>query len=152
MLDVAIARAREGFKVFPCIPNGKKPWRKGWQSWATSDVGELVDKWPPGDFNVGIATGYGFFVLDVDVHRGGLESLEQMEREHGEFQSSHYVVKTASGGFHVYLRLLPGSFVGNAVDVRPGIDVRGVGGLVVAAGSKINGRAYECIRQPAART
>lgn len=145
MLNAAITLAREGFRVFPLIPNGKKPLRKGWQQWATSDINFLLDEWPVGECNVGIATGHDFFVLDVDPKRGGISALESLEAANGKFPAT-YRVRTASGGLHLYFRIPPGIFMGNSVDlVAPGIDVRGVGGLVVGAGSKVNGGYYERI-------
>lgn len=143
MINVAIDLARQGFRVFPLLVNGKKPWRKGWQAWATSDPMELVDRWPPGEHNVGVVTGHGFFVVDVDVKRGGLDTLEELKKQ-GWFAGT-YTVRTASGGLHYYVKSPPGAFVPNSINRWPGIDVRGVGGLVVGAGSKIDGKRYERI-------
>ncbi len=146
MINVALDLARQGFRVFPLLVNGKKPWRKGWQAWATSDPMDLVDRWPPGEHNVGIVTGYGFIVVDVDVKNDGIAAFEELKVQHG-FAESSYVVRTPSGGLHHYYRVPPATFIGNSTKLGgKGIDIRGVGGLVAGPGSRINGRPYERIR------
>lgn len=82
-------------------------------------------------------------MLDFDVKKGGLETLELLD-DLGLPQS--YRVRTPSGGMHVYLAVDDAADIPNSVnkaDLYPGMDVRSLGGLVVGAGSEIDGRFYE---------
>jgi len=56
--------------------------------------------------NYGIIPEGGFFILDLDVHRGDLqEQLALFEELFGVTLSETLVVETPSGGLHYYLRL-----------------------------------------------
>ena len=54
-------------------------------------------------------------------------------------------VATPRGGTHYYLKPKPGVVIKNsASNIAPGIDIRGEGGYVIAAGSvRFDGRRYE---------
>jgi hypothetical protein len=106
----------------------------------------------PANYNIGLRVTDDFFVLDIDVDKGGDGSLRQLEREHGPLPQT-LRVKTRSGGTHYYFRT-GGRKVRNSVDkVGKGIDVRGVEsrGYVLAAGSDINGKSYEWVETPKPR-
>jgi len=101
-------------------------------------------KWPYA--NVGIATGQasGIIALDVDVAKGGEESLWGLEQRHGKLPDTVEQI-TGGGGRHILFRH-PGAGAGvaNKVGIAPGLDVRGDGGYIVAAPSiHISGRRYE---------
>ena len=86
-------------------------------------------------------------VLDVDVHTedaNGINTLRELASGHEKISTP--VVKTPSGGFHYYF--FPPAEIevrNSASKVGAGLDIRAVGGLVVGAGSKINGKRYEWI-------
>jgi putative DNA primase/helicase len=89
-------------------------------------------QWP--EANIGIATGQSsdLFVIDVDGDIGKA-TMKQLQAEHGRLQKT-VTVKTGKGRHH-YFRC-DGASVGNSVGkLGNGIDVRGDGGYVVAAGS-----------------
>lgn len=93
--------------------------------------------------NVGIVTGRlsGLVVLDVDPGHGGESSLSQLEREYGSLPQT-VSARTGGGGRHYYFRH-PGGVVRNKVGFRPGLDIRGDGGLIVAPPSiHPSGRRY----------
>ena len=95
--------------------------------------------WP----GVGIVTGpvSGVLVLDVD----GPEGEEEL-RKHGHPVTP--MVRTASGGLHLYFRHLEQS-VRTGIRVAPGLDVKAAGGYVVAPPSLgTNGIPYEWIVSP----
>jgi hypothetical protein len=135
-------------RVFPLLPNSKKPAIDHWPEQATDDMTKLR-RWFDGQFkdhNIGVATGKGLIVVDCDVKdgRNGLESLELLD---SLGLPTGYRVVTPSGGLHVYL--LVDEAVRNSVDRLadfPGIDIRGDGGYVVGPGSSINGKMYAPIR------
>lgn len=163
LLDAALAAAARGLAVVPlhgirpdqkctcsgrCSKAGKHPRSKKWQKAASMDS-EVIrgwwKRWP--DANPGVSTGNTsqhfdghLVVLDFD----GPEGLRTWDRLKHEYPSlcSTFRVRTGGGGLHVYAAGPP---VGNRVKVKslPGVDIRGVGGLVVAAGAAhSSGRRY----------
>jgi len=143
----AIELAAAGFRVIPL--KGKKPFWDEWQNRALCDPFDVVELWPGGDYNVGIVCGHGLAVLDVDVSKGGAESLARMEAELGSLPVTRRV-RTQSGGWHYYFATPDGDISNAAKNLQdrfgPGLDVRGRGGQVVAPGSVYEGRPYslEC--------
>lgn len=91
--------------------------------------------WP--DANIGIATGHtlpaggDLVVLDIDGAQGEA-SFALVCDELFPFPET-FSVRTGSGGRHLYARA--GRSVRSRAGVLPGLDVRGVGGYVVAPGS-----------------
>jgi hypothetical protein len=147
----ALAHARRGYRVFPCKPNQKIPCFAGWQEHATTDT-DLIEAWWSGmykDANIGIATGRGLIVLDFDTknNKAGLKSLEEMDMLGLPWG---HRVQTPSGGVHVYLSYDESKHFGtdlttisaDSIPGYPGLDVRCGGGLVLGAGSTIDGVAY----------
>ena len=146
----ARALALSGFRVFPLIPGDKRPMIARWQEQATNRL-ERVSSWwqiyPTA--NIGIATGNGLTVIDVDTkeHNGGKgadgnDSLLGWQVING-YLSPTLTVLTQSGGKHLYY--LTEKDYHNKAGLLPGVDVRGAGGYVVAPGSIINGKPYRII-------
>lgn len=141
--DAVVGAARSlgqaGFRVLPLNAGTKIPSNRGWTKDASTDGRD----WPPGA-NVGIATGQGLIVFDVDVKHGkqGLASLDALTREFPEL-SNCPVVETPSGGLHLYARIPEDEHYANGVDaLGEGLDVRADGGQVVAPPSIVGGTAY----------
>jgi hypothetical protein len=96
--------------------------------------------------NVGLATG-PVIVLDVDPRHGGDESLRELEAEHGPLPLT-WRVFTGGGGEHIFFLPPEGIEIRNSAGDRgglaPGLDIRGIGGYVVAPASlHASGRTYE---------
>jgi putative DNA primase/helicase len=111
----------------PCISNGvhgATVQRKRIKAW--------LREWPKA--NLGIATGQpsGLFVLDIDG-KVGRASLKVLEKKHGRLPKT-ITVKTGKGR-HLYFRCGRARVRNSAGRLGKGIDVRGDGGYVVAAGS-----------------
>jgi putative DNA primase/helicase len=108
-----------------------------------TQIREWREKWP--DANIGIATGgcSGIFVLDIDGEIGKA-SLRDLKVQHGPLPKT-LTVKTGKGR-HYYFRC-EGARVPNRVGhPGDGIDVRGDGGYVVAAGSvHVSGSRYRFV-------
>lgn len=108
---------------------------------ASSDLADVVRwwrAWP--DAGVGIATGGGFFVLDVDPRNGGDESLAKLVAEHGELPQT-VTQQTGGGGTH-FLFSMPEGFTTRS-PIAPGLDVKARGGLIVAEPSlHMSGNLY----------
>lgn len=93
--------------------------------------------------NIGIRTGKvsGIVVLDIDPRQGGNESLDQLIAKHGELPTT-VEAETGGGGRHLVFRH-PGGEFRNRTNIRPGIDVRGDNGYIVAPPSMhISGQCY----------
>jgi len=152
LVDRALDLARDGYRVFPLEPDGKRPIVARWPEVATSDESAIRRWWAEHpNANIGIATGGGLLVIDADckvkdgVREQGLESLDLLD-DLGLPEG--FRVRTASGGVHVYLKVPPG--VGLTVGAKdiagyPGIDFRCDGGYVVGPGSVVGGVQYIAI-------
>jgi biotin operon repressor len=133
----ALELASLGLRVFPlhhadaggacscgrldCDSVAKHPWIRQWQAKATSDQSQIDAwwrKWPKA--NVAVATGHRLLVVDIDRDEG-----EQFAEEMG--LPSTACVATSRGRHHYYCGDGP-----SRIGVRPGVDVRGDGGYVVA--------------------
>jgi hypothetical protein len=133
--EAALEYAARGWSVVPIERHGKRPlipWLEFQSRVATPDeIGRWFRSWP--DANIGIVTGLlsGLVVLDIDPRHGGTDSLSRIEGEHGPLPSTIEAV-TGGGGRHLYFVHPGGAPIANRVGLRPGIDLRGDGGCVVA--------------------
>ncbi|NDW45276.1 bifunctional DNA primase/polymerase [Ruegeria sp. PrR005] len=144
-LKAALSAAEAGCPVFPCNPENKSPYVK-WKNRATIDPGEIGELWVQyPDAVPGLVTGSasGFVVIDLDV-KNGKNGVKEFERLGLHQEDAGAVVKTASGGLHLYYEYQDG--VRNSQDkIAPGIDVRAEGGYVIAPGAVSNTGIYECV-------
>jgi putative DNA primase/helicase len=118
-----------------CAHPGKHPRTANGVHNATTNrkrIKAWLEKWPKANF--GIATGRrsGIFVLDVDG-KIGKASLETLQDRHGRLPKT-ITVETGKGR-HLYFRCGGARVRNSAGRLGKGIDVRGDGGYVVAAGS-----------------
>lgn len=134
------------FKVFPLRENDKRPLFKGSaQTQGTTDLNQIRDIWTQHpNANIGIATGDGLTVIDVDTITAhgvdGENSMLEYQVDNG-FINETLEVTTPTGGKHYYY--LTDNEYSNKASILPGVDVRGLGGYVVGPGSTINGTLYE---------
>ena len=160
-LAAALGYAARGWPVFPvhsirrqgtictcgnraCGSPGKHPRTPNGLKDASLDPAVIRgwwQRWP--DAGVAVATGRGLAVIDVDIHKGGVDSLVDARRALGELPDTVEVV-TGSGGRHIYLSVPEGVSVRcSAGQLGAGLDVRGDGGYVVAPPSlHQSGRRY----------
>lgn len=135
-----------GFKVFPLRENDKRPLFKGSaQTQGTTDLNQVRDIWTQyPNANIGIATGDGLTVIDVDTITAhgvdGENSMLEYQVDNGSINET-LEVTTPTGGKHYYY--LTDNEYSNKASILPGVDVRGLGGYVVGPGSTINGTLYE---------
>jgi len=150
-LSGALLAARRGWPVFPVGgPNGPKAPRPGW-SWPTRNTTDsaTVRRWLAEATAYGIACGPArLVVIDLDVAKDGSgergeTALAALCAAHGGPWPVTYTVATPSGGLHLYFRASPEQKITNSRgSLPPRIDVRGVGGFVVGAGSVIPAGEY----------
>ena len=158
MLEHALQYAGRGWRVFPthtptaggcscgrptCTDVGKHPRIKAWQKAATTDAAQIHKwwtKWPSA--NIGIATGQGLIVLDLDGREEFLR-FQAIAQASGGLPPT--LVARTGRGLHLYLS---GSIGGShKVD---GLLVRGDGGYVIAPPSRhANGSTYQWLNQNA---
>jgi hypothetical protein len=132
--------------------DGKRPLRSNWNTdpsgWLDADQARV--RLAEGK-NVGIVLRAGDLVVDVDVRSGGEQSWKRLKEDLSLDLAGYPVVRTGSGGLHVYMRLPEGAraLKGNLErDGYPGVDLKSVGGQVVAPGSTHSetGRRYEVLQ------
>ncbi|WP_336812446.1 AAA family ATPase [Bosea sp. MMO-172] len=148
LLASALRLSARGFRVFPLEVDGKTPAHEGWQDAASSHPDRVRAMWsdPFGElvpYNIGVATGNGLTVLDVDVKDGrlGEQSLNDLVT-FMDLDVSTFMVRTASGGKHLYYAS-PDHRIRNSVSaIAEGLDVRSQGGYVVGPGSDIGSNSY----------
>lgn len=146
-LESALALARRGFRVFPLHPNSKIPAVSDFPNIATTDEAKIRAWWSDPiqkcetDNNIGIATGRGLVVIDLDVKedQNGLETFKDIDFL--DECADTYRVRTPSGGLHLYFHA-EGTFRNSVRLLGPGVDVRADGGFVVAAGSILGNTVY----------
>ena len=128
--QAAISYARQGFAIFPCWPNGKRPLTPHGFKNATCDekqIGKWWKQWPAA--NIGLALGSKFWVLDVDYPTGE-KSLAQLEAQHEPLPPTTQV-RTGSGGRHIYFSAPSLTVKTSAGKLGSGIDVRGANSYVL---------------------
>lgn len=139
MIDKALALVAQGYKVFPLVPDSKKPAIKAWQKAATTDPEQVKEWWSAGSLrNIGIHC-IDMAVLDIDVKNGvdGYEALKTIPH------TPTLTSQTPTGGAHLLYTMPPGHQAKNKTGMLEGIDVRAKNGYIVAPGSILNGIEYK---------
>jgi hypothetical protein len=171
LLSIATALASRGWHVFPLRPGSKRPaLAADWEGRATTDPERIARCWAVGEWNIGVACGpSGLVVIDLDKPKTGQSPPAEWARlgicdgadvlaaacewQDQPLPFETYIVRTGSGGLHLYFAAPPGTRLGNTAG-RLGwlVDTRAHGGYVVAAGSIVDGHGYTVVydRPPAA--
>jgi len=132
--------AAAGVPVFPCIVEGKHPLtRRGFLD-ANSDPEQVAAWWSrTPNANIGIPTGApsGVVVVDVDVHgpHDGRAAYQRATNA-GLVDGAGLLVRTPTGGAHVYFPATPGSEQRSWQAADVGVDFRGDGGYIIAPPSR----------------
>ena len=147
MLRQALAYARSGWPVFPCLPGAKTPaTRHGFRD-ATTDPVQITSWFGRGfGWNLAIATGApGPDVLDIDQHGpagNGYAAFDQLQQA-GLVNGAAAYVRTPAGGMHAYFT---GSHQHNGHLARHHLDFRSKGGYILAPPSQVDGKPYQLIK------
>lgn len=152
--DQALRLVGLGYSVFPLVPNDKKPITENGFKDATNDRVQVAKWWTDNpNANIGIRTGGGLVVVDVDrLPKDGVKKvlpnpwLEPVT-ERLEELGADSVIESPTGGFHLYFKAgnLPaelGEIRNSESKIAEGVDVRAEGGYIVAPESVIDGRPY----------
>lgn len=149
VLKAAKKFVKAGQPVFPCksigekakaplgslVPNGLND--------ATTDKDRIKSWWKRSPHaSIGLPTGIVWDVLDVDIkdNADGRVHLPYLNKI-GLLNGCQKVVKTPSGGWHLYFKATPG-LTNKARGASLGLDVRGLGGYVLAPPSFIQTPDY----------
>jgi hypothetical protein len=146
-LDAALAYAAAHLPVFPLVPGDKVPAIKRGFYAATTNPETIRRYWRIPDRNIGIRTGIGFWVLDVDPPDGE-ENIRRLEAEHGRLPPTRTVI-TPRGGRHLWFKCIgpvPSS-VGRIADC---VDARADRAYVVGVPSITTDGSYSWLGDPKA--
>lgn len=162
MCTAALIYARRGWPVFPCrerpetivaraadgpqerVLPAKSPYGgKGGLNRATTDERTICDwwrKWPNALIGLPMGGATGMFALDFDPRHdpdtGEVFTLEQLkaalEQQIGAPLPVSLASRTQSGGVHVFYRQPAGDPIRNRGNLPQHVDVRGLGGYVIA--------------------
>ena len=148
LLASAVWYAQHGLFVFPCQPHAKTPLTPhGFQD-ATTDLDTIRRWWAETPMaNVAIATGQSsLVVIDVDVKgtMKGDDSWADFRQELGEDIEDTPISETPSGGLHICYKAVDATEIRNSASkLAPGIDVRAIGGYIVAPPSILSNGTYQ---------
>jgi Bifunctional DNA primase/polymerase, N-terminal len=151
-LHRALAYARHGWPVFPCLPGQKIPATAHGYRDATTDEQQITEWFGHGQgWNLAIATGApGPDVLDIDQHGPAGNGYAAFTRLHraGLVDGAAAYVRTPAGGMHAYFT---GSDQHNGRLPSHHLDFRSHGGYIVAPPSHVGGKSYYVIARPRGR-
>jgi putative DNA primase/helicase len=175
MMDVAIGWADRGYQIFPCSPFDKKPLTPrdrdpktgelipgtGGLKKASCNVDQIRAWWKQNpEAMIGLPTGdiISAFVLEIDIadkagnsYTSVAAQIATVEAELGVPLPPTWRVRTPRGGEHWFYWSKHGYPKNSASIVRGGkelrgIDIRGTGGYVIAAGSRRHdGKLYTTV-------
>lgn len=143
-LSAALKYARAGKAVFPLVHSGKAPLVDGGFKAATTDEIQLrqwATAWPEANIGLPTSEANGIFAVDLDNKNGvdGSGSWAMLMAEHGPVATR--TIRTPSGGEHIYFKW-PAGGLARRIKVRPGLDIMGAGGYVVAVPSETDLGSY----------
>ncbi|MCL1907242.1 MAG: bifunctional DNA primase/polymerase [Propionibacteriaceae bacterium] len=137
----ALAFARSGLPVFPCLPGRKTPLTRHGFLDATASLRQVESwwgRWP--DANLGLPTGpmSGVDVIDIDVRPtgDGYAVFDRVERQIGADGWAARVT-TPSGGTHLYYPADPGRPQSSWACGSAHVDFRGTGGYIIVPPSAV---------------
>lgn len=140
--DAAIAFARAGIPVFPCVRESKRPLTPAGFHDASCDPDQVVAwwaSWPHANLGMPTGSASGIDVVDVDAKGAAGSGFPAFERAaaarlvDGELAR----VRTPSGGLHVYFPAMRSRVQRCWQAAVAHIDFRGTGGYVIAPPSTL---------------
>ena len=143
--NTALELAKHGFKVFPLVPNTKRPIKDQSYLTATNDP-QTVAKWFDHEPNINLGLSLSdssLIVVDIDNHAGtGIRDTMQKLADRGcTLPTNTYIEQTPSGGLHLFYRgQVSKKRITNFI---PSVDL--LADFTVIAPSVVNGDAYRSI-------
>jgi hypothetical protein len=140
LLEVALRYAKLGYRVFPCVPEGKVPLTPhGFQD-ATTDEEQIEAWWTDHpNANIGMSTA-GLLVIDVD----GSDNPWPEDAEKALDLAQAATSLTPRGGRHHIFRAPFGrTLTCTTGKIAPNVDTRANGGYIVVPPSMVKGKPYQ---------
>ena len=151
--DAARQLAGAGVPVFACVPGGKRPLpgSRGFLD-ATTNPNHIDNWWrrvPTATLAIPTGRASGLVVVDVDVHGvNGFDAFRRA-RDAGLLPRPLAMVRTPSGGMHLYYPASPSIKQRSWQAAKAGIDFRGDGGYIITPPSQVQvdgaRRMYEVV-------
>jgi len=150
-IEVAWRCAAAGLAVFPCNPKTKRPVIvEHWREESTTDFDQIC-KWWNVNAHLLVAIDLAksnLLIIDGDRHGGpdGVVEVEKIFVEHGANLTVAPGIETPTSGRHYYFTQPDGDPLGNGDKAvrHLGINIRGVGGYVIAPGTmRTDGTYYK---------
>lgn len=134
--ETALAWAKAGHRVFPCLPGTKVPATPNGFKDASADPAVVTHWWTDNpNYNVAMCPDHnGWAVIDPEAEAG--ENWSE-----GRPVPETYTVRTPRGGRHLYFEGSCPSSIRKLFKGQP-IDTRGVGGYVLIPPSIVDGKPY----------
>ncbi|MDE7023324.1 MAG: bifunctional DNA primase/polymerase, partial [Ligilactobacillus sp.] len=104
--NTALELAKHGFKVFPLVPNTKRPIKDHSYLTASNDP-QTVAKWfddlPQANLGLELAS-KSLVVVDIDNHNsaGIRDTMQKMADQRCTLPTNTYIEQTPSGGLHFF--------------------------------------------------
>ena len=132
-----LRRAR--VQITQSLAGSKVPAQKDWTNTASADPDVVRTLFHPGD-NIGICcgpqpNGINLVAIDVDPKNGGVETMEALLKEHGDFTPTATHL-TPSQGYHFFFHT-PEPLSSSAGLLGRGIDVQGIDRQVLVPPSRL---------------
>ena len=139
--DAARSLASAGVPVFPCAPGEKRPLTRHGFHDATTDLDQVSawwDRWPAANLAIPTGPASGVEVVDIDIGstRSGFPAFQRARRE-GLVPGWAALVRTPSGGLHVYFPASTSRGQPSWQAPKAHIDFRGTGGYILAPPSQV---------------
>lgn len=140
--DAALWYAHHGQPVFPCQPGGKAPMTKHGLNDASTDPERIRAWWAAApQANIGLPTGHLFDVVDIDTPAGLIKFYEKF-MDPGDSPPVRAIALTPHGR-HLFFDAQPQAR--NRTGIVRGVDVRALGGYVVAPPSRTESGFYRWV-------
>jgi len=139
--DAARSLASARVPVFPCVPGEKRPLVKHGFPDATTDLDQVSAwwrRWPGANLAIPTGPASGIEVVDIDIGStgSGFPAFQRARRE-GLTRGWAALVRTPSGGLHVYFPASTSREQPSWQAPQEHIDFRGTGGYVLAPPSQV---------------
>jgi len=148
MLQAALAYAAQGWPVFPCKPQDKKPLTFHGFKDATKDIVQITawwTRWPNAMIGVPMGAASGVFCVDLDRKPNepdGVATFAKLESEHDKVPETRMQV-TPSTGRHLLFKWCKNIRGYKLKEFAPGIETRGEGNYIIVAPSVMaDGKGY----------
>ena len=136
-LNAALMYAQYHCKVFPLKVNSNEEHLSNqWKEKSTLDIKTITEWFTNTDYHVGVSTGDGLIVIEVENKKHSKELMQQYIKQ---FPNT-LIVRTPEDGWHFYYRV--NRNIETTFNIYDGIHVYGQYGYVLGAGNQLENCKY----------